>query len=303
MKSTIYVLCIAVFMVTGSLSAQEDESDNQLDVTSLLMDVAADVDQLSHPLVKAIEWEYQTILESQRIDNYTLLLEPSEYNYEQARKRYLKKKKPQGAMLDKIAYIDRFYKHQLPNEIVPNTLQEVRQIFELAATIEQTMPRQLIQLLVPYRFQLETYQNLGIRVLEIEQTLQRMDRLEKKCYDYLGTEAFTTNKTAIRTIAAPHLHEPQTEAAIRTQLEKEEGGTIHLVHVLGIWTLQQGKTAPQWINYGQATMTSGNGHCYLVYFDVQKPTANNSTNVTVQPYKYDPMPCEKVTQYTSSPSE
>lgn len=290
-------------MAVLPLSAQVDETEVLLEATLLLSDIAADMDQFSQPLVKAIEWEYRTVLESQRIDNYTLLLEPSEYNYEQARKRYLKKKKPQGAMLDKIAYIDRFYEHQLPHEIVPNTLQEVRQIFELAPSLERTMPRQLIQLLAPYRFQLETYQDLGIRVVEIEQALQQMGRLEKKCYDYLGTEAFTTNKTANRTIAAPRLHEPQTETAIRTQLEKEAGGTIHLVHVLGHWTLQQGTAAPQWINYGQATMTSGNGSCYLVYFDVQKPAANSSTTVTVQPYKYDPMYCEKVTQYRTLPIE
>lgn len=273
--------------------AQSNGAADAVETTLLLLELASDIDELSQPLVKAIEWEYQTVLEAQRIEDYALLLEPSEHNYPQARQRYLKKKKQKGAMLDKIIYVDRFYEHQLPNEIVPNTLYELRQIFELAPTIEKTMPRQLIQLLQPYRFHLETYQALGIRVDEVNRALEHIDRLEKKWYEYQQTETYQTHLAAERTIAAPQLHDLQLEEALRTQLKTAAGGTIHLVHVLDKWTILEG--TGQWANHGQATMTSSNNQCYLVSFDVQK-TAKNAA-MTVKPYKYDPMPCEKVTHF------
>ncbi len=261
------------------------------------------VEHYSNPLEKAIEWEYQSVVESQRIDYYALLLEPTEFNYERARSRYLKKKKQKVELLDKITYVDRFYDHQLPNEIVPNNIRELRQVLALAPTIQDNMPRQVIQLLQPYRFHLETYQQMGIRSAEIAPLLEEVYRLEEALHNYQATEAYQTNAIAQRTIDSAYLQEPQAEAVIRKALEEKEGGTIHLVHLLGNWTAVEQRVGMEWQNYGQATMTSGDGTCYLVYFDVQKADQQSSSiPFTVKPYKYDPIHCEKATQIPTAPT-
>ncbi len=182
MKQPFFILSMVsiLFLITPKIvQAQGADMEGIVDlVCRVIVDI--EVDPQPFRPAKAIEWEYQTVLESQRMDNYTLLLEPTSYNYEQVRIYYLQKKKQRADLLDKIAYVDRFYNHQLPNEIVPNTIHELRQVLALAPTIQDEMPRQLLRLLAPYRDELTTYHQLGIRTAEIALLLEQVDQLEKK---------------------------------------------------------------------------------------------------------------------------
>ena len=299
-----YILCF--FLLFHGLLAPPllQAQDDGLDLLNSFVDLMVTIDEVSLPLEKAINQEYNRVLECQSVNDYALLLEETDYDYQRVRKRYLKKKQQKDELLDRIAYIDRFNNHVLPNEIVPGTLSELQRVIQLVQPLEKDLPQALVELLQFYRFQLEIYQLLEVRPAEVALALQKIDQLQNQWINYQQSEDFALHQIAQRSIAPAHLQDPPTEAAIRTQIQQQALGTPHLIHLQGAWTPQQttaenGEAAACYLsNYGQATITGQDGSCYLLYFDVKKPCdpTTPQQKLEVKPYKYDPMQCSNVTK-------